>query len=168
MKLSTMKKFNPIRKKFINENYDLETISGLVERIGLSIIDLDEKEFTKLSEIPISILEDDIYMKDYKIWGIKNKDWILNNLNELREEEYFSKLIIQIRDDKYCSSKEIIKIIEYIRDNFNQLINTYESKIRFALNFIEKFIKDSDIYDQESFKSNGDLFAKYIENVMEL
>ncbi|NFG61386.1 MULTISPECIES: hypothetical protein [unclassified Clostridium] len=164
MHISTKKRFNKIGDKFTKSDYDLSTIRWVISEVRNTIWDMNQAEFKKLISIPRSILKEDVYIKDYEVWQKENKDYLLENLSDFKEE-YFIELKGKIYSEKY-SVRDMLETIDYMIDNFDDLQENHSGNMEMLLRNIELGFRKLKLSNEKEIISNRELFSKYIENVV--
>lgn len=162
MNLETKKTFNTIRKDFIKGDYSLDTLELMVEEIRESICELNKNEFKELISIPLSVLKQGVYITNYKEWQKENSQYFIGNLYKF-DEKFFLNLKNKIYDLDY-HIEDMIDTVDYISQNFNELILKYGRAVEIPLRNVEVTFRDIILIDKKQFMNNGDLFAKTIGN----
>lgn len=168
MKFDSKRRFNTIRKDFLSGDYNIETIEWLVDEIRDMISDLSKEEFSLLIEIPRSVLYSDmeIFSKDYPKWQKEHRRYFLGNV-ECFKEKFFVDLTKKILNEEYYIT-DMIKTIDYIKDNFNEMRNVHGRAMEIPLRNVEVTIRDARLINEKNLMANGDLFADIISKAIEL
>ena len=172
MKIEEKKIFNVYKKKFLSSEYDLNTIVCLIDDIRHSIRKLNYREFRKLIEIPISVAKQDIDYKDSKLWVEEyepsHREYFRGNIYPLKEYEFFNQIYKKSENEMF-HIEDFIEIAEYIKDNFDKLSKSEIGlHIECPLRNLEVAIEECKVINKESFNLNGDIFAKYIDDAINM
>lgn len=168
MNFDCKRRFNTIRKDFMSENYNIDTISWLVCEIRDMIAGLTKEEFSHLIEIPRSVLytDMDIFTKDYPTWQKENSRYFFGNV-ECFNEKFFVDLTKKFLKEEYYIT-DIVKIIDYVRDNFDEMKKAHGRGMEIPLRNVEVTLRDATLINEKNFMANGDLFASAISKAIEL
>lgn len=88
-KIDVLRTFNEISKTFLSGNYTLRTLSELLVAIRGNRYELTSEQINKLMEIPISVLANDVELR---------------NKQDFKEFGHYFSGNITVRSDKYLST----------------------------------------------------------------
>lgn len=168
MKFDSKRRFNTIRKDFLKGAYNIQTIEWVVDEIRDMITDLSKEEFSLLIEIPRSVLYTDmeVLSKDYPTWQKEHSRYFVGNV-ECFKEQFFVELTEKFSKKEYWIN-DIINIIDYTRDNFDELKKNHGRGIEVPLRNVEVTIRSATLINEKNLMANGDLFADIISKAIEL
>lgn len=172
MRIEEKKVFNVYKKKFLSGEYDLNTIVCLLADIRHSMTRLNHREFRKLIEIPVSVAMQDVMYNDDKFWieefEPNHRSYFKGNLYPLREYEVFSE-IYNMDDELPFHIEDFVCIAEHIKENFDKLSKSkLATLLECPLRNLEVCIGECRIFNKDNFYMNGDIFAKYIEDAINM
>jgi len=162
--LTTKRKFFNISNQFKKGDFDLGTISTLLEELSYSGLTSDEVKL--LLEVPISVLKVDVYLKDESHWREDNKEYFSGNLCD-KKDEFVINLRKNVVKGNY-SIKDMCDSLEYVKDNYDELVEK-GTNIELILRSPNVTIReDCKIFDETQFISSGELFAQYVDKAINL
>lgn len=155
-----------MNNQFRTGNFNLSTIAAIIDEIRFSIGELTCDEVKLLLEIPISVLKLDVSLKNESLWLQENMDYFAGNL--CIEDEFVMTLRKKILKGK-CGINDMWSSLEYVKNNYNKLINRHGRNLELILRNSEVTIsEDCKIVNEDEFRSNGELFAQYIDRAINL
>ena len=164
--LTLKRRFLKINNQFRTGNFDLGTIASIIDEIRFSIGDLTCDEVKLLLEIPISVLKLDVVLNNESLWCQDNMDYFAGNL--CIEDDFVMHLRKKILEGQ-CDINDMCCSLEYVKNNYNKLIHRHGRNIELILRNPEVTIsEDCKIVNEDEFRSNGELFAKYVDKAISL
>ena len=165
-KLSLKNRFLKVGNKFKIGDFNLTTIASIIDEIRYSVGELTSDEVTLLLEIPISVLKVDVDLSDEILWRNENMDYFAGNL--CIEDDFGMELRKKVLEGN-CDINDMSLSLEYVKDNYNRLINRHGRNIELILRNPEVTLReDCRIINEDKFISKGALFAKYIDKAINL
>lgn len=168
MDLTLKRRLFKISNQFKKGDFNLGTISTLLEELSFSLGGLNTDEVKLLLEIPISVLKVDADLKDKSHWCEKNKEYFAGNLCLHKEDEFVLSLRKNILKGDY-SINDMWHSLEYVKDNYDELIDKHGTNIELILRSPNVTIRDDcKLVNEDQFISSGELFAKYVDKAINL
>lgn len=165
-KLSIKNRFLKVGNKFRTGDFNLITIATIIDEIRYSLGELTSDEVRLLLEIPISVLKVDVDLSDDSLWCQENMDYFAGNL--CIEDDFGMDLRKKVLEGN-CDINDMLRSLEYVKDNYNSLINRHGRNVELILRNPEVTLReDCKIVDEDKFRSKGELFAKYIDKAINL
>ena len=165
-KLSLRNRFLKVGNKFRTGDFNLITVATIIDEIRYSVGELTSNEVRVLLEIPISVLKDDVSLKNEVLWCRENKDYFAGNL--CIEDDFGMDLRKKVLECS-CDISDMLQSLEYVKDNYNRLINRHGRNIELILRNPEVTLReDCIIVNEDKFRSKGELFSKYIDKAVNL
>lgn len=166
--ISLKRTFNPLSKNFKQDSFDLGTVARLVEEIRDVIPNLTKNEFELLMDIPLSVLKMDVDLKNEKTWAKENSEYFCGCISLLNDDSYFNCLKLKFEKSEF-ELKDIYKLAEYIRNNYEELIKKYGRRLEPALRIIDVTIReDVELINNDNFYASGNIFGEYIDKAINL
>lgn len=165
-KLSLKNRFLKAGNKFRTDDFNLVTIASIIDEIRYSVGELTTDEVRLLLEIPISVLKDDVDLRDEPLWYQENMEYFAGNL--CIEDDFGMELRKKVLDGN-CNINDMLRSLEYVKDNYNSLINRHGRNVELILRNPEVALReDCIIVNGDKFRSKGELFANYIDKAINL
>lgn len=164
----TKRRFQKISNKFKIGDFNLNTIAIIIDDIRFSVGELNSDEVKLLLEIPISVLKLDVDLNDESQWSKENMDYFAGNL--CIEDEFVMDLRKKVLEGHY-GINDMLRSLEYVKDNYNSLINRHGRSIELILRNPEVTLREDCKLlkgKEGEFRNSGKLFAQCVENAINL
>ncbi len=172
MNIDLQRTFNEYSKIFISGEYDVNTISSLLDDIKYGIPELTSEEFNLLMQVPLSVLRSDLWISDINKlnqWQGKIGDYFAGNMYCIKKEDFAIDLIKKFKDRDF-DLKDIVGLAEFVMENYDSLSQKYPDHLKYVLSNVEVTINHEDVslLKEKNFYSSGNIFAAYLNKAINI
>lgn len=157
MKLQTKRDFNKLAQEFMNNKFDLTTVSNLIVLVRGYNKEISKYEAELLLEIPLNVLSNDVELIDESEWADKNAGYFEGNIT-WTDDDFKNFWKSKFSSGKY-GLKDIIELCKVVSEDFEK----YRNSCEFLLRNVEVTLRDDvKIKKSSNFKDSGNVFSSHI------